>query len=218
MQNCTGVVQQPGATAHSQSSLVTSIMNTNNAVINDVKALIIRVQQRDLDAHRQLFLKYQSRVHACALQLLRCNYAADDIVQEVFERIWRYAPSFKPDGGWHPEAWIFQIARNQSMTELSRRKRFDEYNPDDADAEHAGQALSHPFNTEPLVEQIRPDDLARAQDTLPANYRQVLHLRFNHDLSNPEIAEHLGIPVGTAKTWLRRSLISMRCELSQAAA
>ena len=158
-------------------------------------------------------------MHACALQLLRCEHAADDIVQEVFERIWRYAPSFKADGGWHPEAWIFQIARNQAMTELGRRKRFDEYNPDDADADtRCARAYHHPAYTEPLAEQIRPDDLARAQDTLPAHYRQVMHLRFNHDLSNPEIAEHLGIPVGTAKTWLRRSLISMRSELSTAAA
>ena len=193
-------------------------MSSSHPGSSDITALIVRIQQRDLDAYRQLFQRYRRRVHACALQLLRCDHAADDIVQEVFERIWRYAPSFKADGPWHPEAWIFRIARNQAMTELARRQRFDEYHPDDADADHAYQGLAHPAYTDTLAEQIRPDDLARAQDALPAHYRQVMHLRFNHDLSNPEIAEHLGIPVGTAKTWLRRGLLSMRSELGSASA
>jgi RNA polymerase sigma-70 factor (ECF subfamily) len=193
-------------------------MSSIKSAVADISALIIRIQRRDLDAYRQLFEHYHLRVHACALQLLRCEHAADDIVQEVFERIWRYAPSFRADGGWHPEAWIFQIARNQAMTEFGRRKRFEEYDPEDADASNACQGLTHAPYNETTAEALRPGDLDRAQNDLPANYRQVMHLRFAHDLSNPEIAEHLGIPVGTAKTWLRRGLISMRSSLSSAAA
>lgn len=173
-------------------------------------ALLTRIQQRDHEAHHQLFRLYGRRLHAYAAQLMRSDHAADDIVQETFERIWRYAPSFDPAKAHRPEAWLFQIVRNQSMTELSRLARFEALADDDGPG-HPYSPSSEPPSL-PHHDHWLLGDLAltAAQHALPAVYRQVVFLRFHHELSLGEIAEHLGIPIGTAKTWLRRALIALR--------
>lgn len=171
-----------------------------------VASLLLRIQQRDRPAYSQLYGLYRRRLHGYATQLLRCEHAADDIVQEVFDRIWRYASSFDAARMRHPDGWIFQIARNQAMTELARRARLTELDgADDADPT-VWQAA--PWDEGPHLLDLAA--LSSAQARLPSVYRQVVFMRFELDFSLQEIAEHLGIPVGTAKTWLRRALIALR--------
>lgn len=175
--------------------------------------LLLRLKQQDRGAYGELYALYHRGVHAYARQLLRCEHAADDIVQEVFERIWRYAPSFNVDKAQHPKAWIFQIARNQAMNELNRRSRLDELIDDDASSAMPRRSpLWEPADRDTLADSALLDDAAlpAAHAQLPFVYRQVVFLRYHHELSLSEIAEHLGIPIGTAKTWLRRALIALR--------
>lgn len=170
-------------------------------------SLLLRIQQHDREAYQQLYRLYRRRLHAYATQLMRSDLAADDIVQEAFERIWRYAPSFDAAKAHRPEAWLFQIVRNQSMTELARLARFEELHDDDGHTTQLNEPATLPHHDHWLLSDTT---LAKAQQALPNVYRQVVFLRYHLELSLAEIAEHLGIPVGTAKTWLRRALITLR--------
>lgn len=174
-----------------------------------VANLLLRIQQQDRPAYSQLYGLYRRRLHGYAAQLLHCEQAADDIVQEVFDRIWRYSSSFDAGRMRHPDGWIFQIARNQAMTELARRARL-------AELDSVDESETSAWHAAPWDDGDHLLDLAAlnsARERLPSVYRQVVFLRFQLDLSLQEIAEHLGIPVGTAKTWLRRALIALREQL-----
>jgi len=173
---------------------------------NSVADLVQRIKLRDQAAYRELYRLYRGRLLAYATQLLRCEHAAEDIVQEVFDRIWRYSSSFDAARTRHPDGWIFQIARNQSMNELARLGRLTEL----IDGDEADQS-AWSCDGDPHADRLL--DLAAlraAQEQLPSTYRQVVFLRFELDFSLHEIAEHLSIPLGTAKTWLRRALIALR--------
>lgn len=172
-------------------------------------ALLLRIQRQDRDAHQQLYRLYRPRLHAYAAQLMQSEQAADDIVQEVFERIWRYAPSFCAEKARHPDAWIFQIARNQALTEFSRLARFDEWTDgSEAEGGMGSAAVDAVDDGEHGPWLMRR--LGEAQLDLPHSYRQVVFMRFHLDLTLIEIAGRLGIPLGTVKTWLRRALIRLR--------
>lgn len=185
---------------------------------SDVASLIEQIKCRDAAALRSLYLAYSTRVHSYAFQLLRDEHAAQDVVHDVFIRVWRYAASYDASRAVKPEAWLFQITRNTALDEVLHRTRMvhaeaeDTMPPaDDDEGNESGTRLADRADT-------RSEAFGQALEGLPSHCRQVLHLRFHQGLSNPEIAKHLGIPVGTAKTWLRRGLLQMRERLNVAVA
>lgn len=179
--------------------------------------LLARIKRRDPAALRALYLAYARRVHAYALQLLRDEHAAQDVVQDVFIRVWRYAASYDPAKGAKPEAWLFQMARNVALDEAVQRTRAVREEAD-ALAQCAVEEEDERGASAAEAVDVRGEAFTRALQGLPPHCRQVLHLRFHQGLSNPEIARHLGIPLGTAKTWLRRGLLQMREQLNVAVA
>lgn len=179
-------------------------------------ALLERVKRRDASALKTLYELYARRVRSYALQLLRDPDAAQDVAHDVFLRVWRYAASYDASRSLKPEAWIFQIARNLSLNEIAARSRTVSVEAEEhADDDDAGYGDDGPPSQDTMIDRVssRSPALRRSVDALPSNYRQVVFLRFQQDLSNPEIAEHLQVPLGTVKTWLRRSLIQMRADL-----
>lgn len=178
--------------------------------------LLERVKQRDTAALGALYDLYAPRVRSYALHLLRDAHAAEDIAHEVFVRVWRYAATYDASKSPRPEAWIFQIARNQAINEMGARSRTLSVEAINQAAEQGqGFPILEPQQTDstPDWTECQPDFFQKSIRSLPSNYRQVMFLRFQHELSNPEIAEHLGVPIGTVKTWLRRSLIQLRSDL-----
>lgn len=179
-----------------------------------IATLLDRVKHRDPAALRALYVAYSRRVHSYALQVLRDEHAAQDVVQDVFIRVWRYAGSYDAAKSMKPEAWLFQMTRNVALDEAVQRSRMVHVDvadqaADDADVPGAAEA-PQPSD----CADTRGEAFGRAMQRLPSHCRQVLHLRFHQGMSNPEIARHLGVPLGTAKTWLRRGLLQMRESLN----
>ena len=178
----------------------------------DLADLLGRIKRRDPAGLRALYLAYSRRVHGYAFQVLRDEHAAEDVVHDVFIRVWRYAASYDPQKGAKPEAWLFQIARNVALDEAGHRARMvhadheETEAPQDEGQPEPGEAAAQ------LADRVdtRGEAFGQALLGLPSHCRQVLHLRFHHGMTNPEIAKHLGIPLGTAKTWLRRGVLQMR--------
>ena len=159
--------------------------------------LIARVGEGDSGAFELLYRRYARPVFALALRRLGDRGRAEDAVQETFASVWRSAGSYRLERG--PGApWLYAVARNAIV---DRRR-----------------ALGEP-PAEPVEEASKdagPDDRAesswtawrvhRALESLPPNERDVIELAYYGGLSQSEVADFLGIPLGTVKTRTRAGL------------
>ena len=139
--------------------------------------------------------------------LTRNDAEAEDVVQDAAIRAFRFLPSLRTE---NPRAWLLTIVRHTWYARLARHKaqaRVTEYDEmTDPRPDH------HPDPEALLVQQQTVDRVRRAVDSLPVDFREVVVLRELEGLSYKEIAEVVGIPMGTVMSRLSRArerLISM---------
>jgi RNA polymerase sigma-70 factor, ECF subfamily len=159
--------------------------------------LLRRVGNGDGNAFELLYRRYARPVFGLALRKLGDRTRAEDAVQETFTSVWRSARSYRPERG--PGApWLYAVARNAIVDGIRSRKEPvaevpEEPSPDAGPPERAEQSW--------LAWRVH-----RALEELPDNERRVLELAYWSGLSQSEIAEFLGIPLGTVKTRTRSAL------------
>ena len=159
--------------------------------------LIRMVGSGDRTAFDALYRRYARPVFGLALRRLGDRGRAEDAVQETFASIWRAAGSYKPERG--PGApWLYAVARN-AIVDNGRARRETPVEPPDEAAD-----------SETPAEQAESGWVAwrvhRALAELPENERQVIELAYWGGRSQSEIADLLGIPLGTVKTRTRTGL------------
>jgi len=158
--------------------------------------------RQHLDARRYsqafdlLVDRYQDKVFHLALGLMRDRGAAEDMAQEIFIRVWKGLAGYR--GAASMSTWIYAIGRNTCLTELKHLASRPRVCQEGAGLDRA---------TEPTAE---PDGLAGVEihallGHLPERYRQVVTLYYLEEKSYQEVAEMLGIPLGTVKTFLHRA-------------
>lgn len=151
--------------------------------------------------------RYGRPLFGFGLRLLGDRGLAEELVQDTFVRLWRGADRFDPSRG-SPRTFIYAIARNAAI-DLQRRRSA---RPDLGGAELAEEqpAAEEPY--ERLVERI---ELRDALESLSEKQRRVLELSYDEGLTQPEIAERIGVPVGTVKTRSFHGLRALRQELER---
>lgn len=147
-----------------------------------------------------LFDRHQASVRS----LLNCRNAAmaDDILQEAFIKAYLNLDKYNPDYSF--VGWLWVIARNLLVDHTRRTPKIDEWQ-DLAGAAVARVASSAQNPEEQAISAQNRLNLERALEALDAPYKEVLVLRFWHDLSYEVIAERLVIPLGTVKTRIHRA-------------
>jgi|tagenome__1003787_1003787.scaffolds.fasta_scaffold20922548_2 RNA polymerase sigma-70 factor (ECF subfamily) len=160
--------------------------------------LLLRVARSDRAAFEVLYARYARAVLSLALRLLRDRGRAEDATQETFTAVWRSAKSYKPERG--PGApWLFAVARNAIVDRARART--------DIPVEHGEETASGYAGPEEVAEQAWLQwRVHRAMVELPARERIALELAYWSGLSQSEIAERLGVPLGTVKTRTRAAL------------
>lgn len=168
--------------------------------------LLQRVGRRDQDAFETLYRRYARSVLGLALRRLGDRGRAEDALQETFTAIWRAAATYKPERG-AAAPWLFAVARN-SISDRGRARREPPAEAPDEPSQEAG-----------------PDERAEqswlawrvhsAIETLPDNERQLIELAYWSGLSQSEIANLVGIPLGTVKTRTRSALARLAGELEE---
>lgn len=182
----------------------------------DVPALA-GVAQGDPDAIDRLWALYAQRIRALGLNLSGYDPTfADDLVQETFARLWRSAERFNPTLGSEP-TFVFTVARRVAVDLWRRGRRASADRSLDLD--DGSQADRH------LPDGARQDDgidqvltgwvVADALGSLTDTQREVIDLAYYGQLSQSEIAERLGIPLGTVKTRTRAALARLAVLLEE---
>jgi RNA polymerase sigma-70 factor (ECF subfamily) len=156
--------------------------------------------QPELRSFEELMLPHLDAAHNLARWLLRNEQDAQDVVQEAYLRAFRSFAGFRGSNG---RAWLLTIVRNTSYTLLKKNRASDFTTTFDEEIHASGDQSASPAT---ILEHAEDADLIReAMDELPAEFREILTLRHQEDLSYKEIGEILGIPVGTVMSRLARA-------------
>ena len=179
------------------------------------QTLICKIVKRDTAAFEMLFARYSMSVRQHILSIVRIESAAEDLVQEVFLRVWTHAEQWNDQGGF--KSWLFRIATNLALNHLRtvRRQRQEPLETPPDEFEDEGESLPDPdwmvdtssYGPEAMVEQAERSQLLwQLIDGLPQEKREVLHLIYQEEMALREAAIELGIPEGTVKSRLHYSI------------
>jgi RNA polymerase sigma factor (sigma-70 family) len=167
--------------------------------------LLGRIAAHDEPAIEVLYRRYSSPLYSLAYQVTRSDRFAQDVVQEVFVAVWRDAGRFDPARG-SAGAWLYSLARHKAI-DLVRREATVRRHTADVDLEW--EESPDDVDEEAWL-RVRRDTVRAAMATLPDAQRTALELAFFAGLTHVEVAERLGIPLGTAKTRIRTALLKLR--------
>jgi RNA polymerase sigma-70 factor (ECF subfamily) len=185
----------------------TTLRDRGEEALDDaaLAAWLAAVARRDGDALAVLYGQTSGRLLAVLVRLLRRREVAEEVLHDVYLRVWDRAGAYEPAKG-PAMAWLIAVARNAALDHLRRHRR------ETVGIDEAELAL--------LAETADPADLAAASvarralraclELLEPEPRRCLVLAYQGGLSYDEVAEFLGRPQGTVRSWIRRSLPRLR--------
>lgn len=155
----------------------------------------------DQAALRTLYEAEAAAMLGVAIRIVRRRDLAEEAVHDTFIQIWRKAHQFDPALG-SPRAWMFAIVRNRALNIVRDRSREDLVGGhiEVLDVDHDDTLMRLPER----------DALRRCLERLEKPRRASLMLAYVGGLSHGEIAGRLGVPLGTVKAWIRRSLLALK--------
>jgi RNA polymerase sigma-70 factor (ECF subfamily) len=159
----------------------------------------------DKTALRAIYDLEAPRMLGVAIRVLRRRPLAEEAVHDTFVQVWQRASTFDAARG-NGRAWLYAVLRNRALTILRGETRTDlveDFEPmglvsDSESPENAALRLSDTSALKRCLERLEPIR------------KQAILLAFVHGLSHGELAGRLGVPLGTIKSWIRRSLLALR--------
>jgi RNA polymerase sigma-70 factor (ECF subfamily) len=176
------------------------------------EALLLQLAAGQTDVLGSLYSRYAPLIFDIAARTLD-RATAEEIVQDVFLSVWRAAPSFDPERG-AVRPWLLQIAHFRVINELRRRSRRPKIDPDPDGLRVEALSDPDPDPAEAASLSEAREVVRSAYETLPPQQREAVGLAFFGGLSHAEVAEHLDLPLGTAKTRIRSGLRRLRSQLT----
>jgi RNA polymerase sigma-70 factor, ECF subfamily len=176
--------------------------------------LLQRIVARDSDALASLYDRHSRLLFGLILRIVRDRAEAEDILQEVFVRVWTRAELFDPRLGG-PTAWLVRIARNRAIDRLRARRSRDADRPplDESIAERPAAATDIVSPEAAALEAERRGTVIDALSVLPPEQRRLIEAAFFEGYTHGELATRFGLPLGTVKTRIRAGIVAMRQRL-----
>jgi RNA polymerase sigma-70 factor (ECF subfamily) len=184
----------------------------------DDMTLVERVKTGDSDAFQELVSRYENKVYRLAIKLTRNETLAEEVLQEVFLRIYEKLDTFRGESAL--SSWIYRIAANACFAKLNLEKRHQHADLEETmpQAEQALHELQEPSPDAPdrsLLSSEALDVISRAIERLPEDFRLVLVLRDVEGLANEEVARILDLSVPAVKSRLHRARLLLRKRLAR---
>ena len=196
----------PTRTAHDYGgAVVTGVREFEDEHDEHVQSLAARLVGGDETALEEVFDRWSALVHTYALRALHDSHDAEDVTQQVFVAAWRSRHTLVPSASALP-AWLIGIARHKISDVRAARAR---------DADRFRAAASATVPDELLVEEAADREIAdrlvvrQAVEELTDPRRTIVFLAFWQGLSHAEIADQVGLPLGTVKSHVRRGLVTL---------
>lgn len=164
-------------------------------------------ERRDRAAFTRLFDHFGPRITGYLLRLGADAALADELTQEVMVTLWRKAEQFDRSKS-SVATWLYRIARNRRI-DMLRRDRSEPL-----DSEEAAQVPSEAAAADDAIDSMQREDRVRAaMETLPPEQLTLIRLAFFENLSHSDIAQKLGLPLGTVKSRIRLAFTRLRRQL-----
>jgi RNA polymerase sigma-70 factor, ECF subfamily len=171
---------------------------------DDATAVLLRrCAAGDIAGFRVLYDGWGGRLHGIALRITRQPSLAADATHDAFVQVWQRAHQFDPERG-SPEAFLVSLVRYRALDIVRRQGReVPSHEPPEREDE-SPDALSR------LISTSEGAALHRCLDQLEPGRRRLIVMAFVEGLSHGDLAARLTVPLGTVKSWIRRSLLSLR--------
>jgi RNA polymerase sigma-70 factor, ECF subfamily len=192
--------------SHHATNIRMGVASRGRHYLHLADADLISLAESDPEAFATLYDRHSRAAYALAYRMMGERQAAEDLVQEVFLKVWRAARSYRSERG-SVRTWILSIVRNRGIDQIratATRRRMQE-------KIEASAPRSHP--SEPFTEtwrNSRRDQVLEALKALPPEQSKILNLAYFSGCTHVEIAGLLNIPLGTVKGRMRLGIEKMR--------
>ncbi len=202
-----------GSTATAWAFLPPRLMNDPGGLFGSVREatdaeLIARMAASEADAAAAFYDRHAPLLFSVALRVVTDRREAEEALQDAMRCVWENAPLYEPSHG-KPLSWAVVITRNRAIDRLRRLKRQSEAVARIREKIESDVSHGPPANSEAISKEDRAQ-LNTALTTLPPPQRLAIELAFFGGLSQSEIAEELGEPLGTIKARIRRGMLTLR--------
>ncbi len=180
----------------------------------DIEDMLARTAMGDRAAFAGLYRATSAKLFGVALRILNDRGEAEEVLQEVFVRIWHKADRYRANG-LSPMTWLITVARNLSIDRLRRLRAAGAAQGGDPDAAVAQLADPAPGPEAQIVAAGERTRLDACLDELDGARAGAVRGAYLEGLSYAELAVRHEVPLNTMRTWLRRSLLKLRECLSR---
>ena len=165
---------------------------------------------KDRSAFETLYDRYEKLIFSFAYRLTRDREIAEEVVQDVFVKLWNGTTTYQEDKGAF-SSWLLTVTRNKAIDEIRRLKRHDHEEMIEKDA-----LLEQPGSVESTVEWSEQQDAIRnAVGGLKPDQQKIIELFYFKGLSQQKIADHCDLPLGTVKGRIRLALKHLKGLITQ---
>ena len=184
-----------------------ALTSTGPGEVSPDGTLLSRLLRRDVSAFEELYNRHSRLVYRLVLRILQQPATSEEVVQDVFLRLWRNAGQYDfSRGPFLP--WLLTLARNRALDHLrlrSERQRRREDSPDELPP-----AVHAPDFEKDLDDKRRGERVRALLAVLHPQQKRAIELAYFEGLSHSEIAAALNEPLGTVKSWIRNGLLRLK--------
>jgi RNA polymerase sigma factor (sigma-70 family) len=177
-----------------------------DAARSQLVAALTRVASGDRAALRLVYADTAAKLFGICLRILNDRTEAEDVLQEIYLTVWRRAGSFDP-GRASPITWLVAIARNRSIDRLRSGAASRRVEPIEAAEDVRDPAMPALDRLEASQQNVR---LSACLEKLEGRQSAAIRAAFLDGKTYEELAERMGVPLGTMKSWIRRGLLKLR--------
>jgi len=170
-----------------------------------------------VQSFNRIYEKHAGLLYSIAYAILKDEAEAGSVIQDVFNRVWQ-GKIRRPDGLRSVAAWLSAITRNAAIDQFRKSKRRgarEATTYDEHWIERRSKAATGPAPTESLLARERAQEVREALESIEPGKRRLVWMSFYSGKTHQEIADELGVPLGTVKTNIRRTLRALRERLKR---
>jgi len=173
--------------------------------------LLAALAQRDLGALEELYDRYSKVAYSLAYRIVGDRGNAEDVVQDAFLSVWRQAATYKRERG-AARTWLMSIVHHRSIDRLRSGASSSNAIPYD-ELPESREETTKPSIWQQAWNNVRGDIVRRALERLPVEQKKSIELAYFSGYTQAEIAELMGVPLGTVKGRMRIGLQKLRAML-----